>query len=143
LQVDAGSYAAQRLVSLGVSVSAAKPSMAKPICLAQLAALSGMPPNGIVIADKQLTLLPVPKSLTQTGDTPFWTLMGSMAARLLGDALSRSGRQIDEQSLQRTFESVDKFDLASDVSVGYSKKTVPGLRSTLMTSGGSYVSYSN
>jgi cytochrome c553 len=143
LQVDAGSYAAQRLVSLGVSVSAAKPSMAKPICLAQLAALSGMPPNGIAIADKQLTLLPVPQSLTQTGDTPFWTLMGSMAARLLGDALSRSGRQLDEQSLQRTFESVDKFDLASDVSVGYSKKTVPGLRSTLMTSGGSYVSYSN
>lgn len=143
MQVDAGSYAVQRLVSLGVPVGAAKPSQTKPLCLAQLAALSGMPPQGTEIADKQLTLLPVPQSFTQSGSTPFWTLMGTMAVRLLGDALSRSGRQLDEQSLQRIFESVDKFDLTPDVSVSYSKKAVPGLRSTLMTSGGSYVSYSN
>jgi mono/diheme cytochrome c family protein len=131
----------QRIVSLGVPMPTL--SQVKPACTAQLAALSGMPQASASVADKQLTLLPIPPSLTQQGDAPFWTRMGRMAAQLLGDTLSRSGRQLDEQSLQRVFDSVEKFELGVDISVGYSKKTVPGLRSTLMTSGGSYVSYSN
>jgi mono/diheme cytochrome c family protein len=137
----AASTATQRIVSLGVPVPTL--SQVKPACTAQLAALSGMPQAGASVADKQLTLLPIPPSLTQQGDAPFWTRMGRIAVQLLGDALSRSGRQLDEQSLQRVFDSVDKFELAADISVGYSKKAVPGLRSTLMTSGGSYVSYSD
>jgi mono/diheme cytochrome c family protein len=134
---------ALRIVSLGVPMPIINPAQTKPVCTAQLAALSGIPQTGASVADKQLTLLPIPSSLTQQGDAPFWTRMGRIAVQLLGDALSRSGRQLDEQSLQRVFDSVDKFELATDISVGYSKKTVPGLRSTLMTSGGSYVSYSN
>jgi mono/diheme cytochrome c family protein len=137
----AASTTAQRIVSLGVPMPTL--SQVKPTCTAQLAALSGMPQAGATTADKHLTLLPIPPSLTQQGDAPFWTRMGRIAVQLLGDALSRSGRQLDEQSLQRVFDSVDKFELATDISVSYSKKTVPGLRSTLMTSGGSYVSYSN
>jgi mono/diheme cytochrome c family protein len=133
----------QRIISLGVSMPTTNSTQAKPACTAQLAALSGIPQAGALVADKQLTLLPIPPSLMQTGDTPFWTRMGSLAAQLLGDTLSRSGRQLDEQSLQRIFDSVDKFELGSDLSASYSKKTVPGLRSTLMISGGSYVSYSN
>ncbi len=133
----------QRIILLGVPIPSTNPRQTKPVCTAQLAALSGMPQAGASVADKQLTLLPIPPSLMQAGDTPFWTRMGSLAAQLLGDTLSRSGRQLDEQSLQRIFDSVDKFQLGFDISVSYSKKTVPGLRSTLMTSGGSYVSYSN
>lgn len=141
-QVLAG-MTAQRIVSLGVPMPAVNLSQVKPACTAQLAALSGIPQAGATTADKQLTLLPIPPSLTQTTDTPFWTSMGRFAAQLLADALGRSGRQLDEQSLQRVFDSVDKFELTADITVSYSKKTVPGLRSTLMTSGGSYVSYSN
>jgi mono/diheme cytochrome c family protein len=140
--IEQGGGAAQRIVLLGVSLANPGPAQTQRSCTAQLAALSGMP-IASAATDKQLTLLPVPQSLMQTGGAPFWTRMGQLAVQLLGDSLSRSGRQLDEQSLQRVFNSVDKFELPTDISVGFSKKTIPGLRSTLMMSGGSYVSYSN
>jgi mono/diheme cytochrome c family protein len=140
--LDHGDGAAQRMVLLGVPWFNPGSAQTQGLCTAQLAALSGIPMANATTG-KQLTLLPVPQSLMQTGDAPFWTRMGQLAVQLLGDSLSRSGRQLDEQSLQRVFNSVDKFELPADISVGYSKKTIPGLRSTLMMSGGSYVSYSN
>jgi Cytochrome c/Periplasmic binding protein len=132
----------RRVMSLGVSRASLQ--MIDPVaCWAELAALSGLPNEHALPGRKHLTLLPVPPSLTRTGDEPYWTRMGRIAAQLLVDALSRAGRRLDEQSLQRVFDSVDQFQLAADITLGYTKKVIPGLSSTLMTSGGSHVSSSN
>jgi mono/diheme cytochrome c family protein len=131
------------LLALGVSTTELKNLHYQSACIAHLAALSGLAQTVGVDADTQLTLLPIPQALIQPGDLPFWARMGQLAVQLLADALSRAGHQLDDQSLQRVFDSTDRFELGNGVAVGYSKKIIPGMGSTLMTGGGSYVSYSN
>jgi hypothetical protein len=149
-KVDVGSHAEsfvdpmiKRVVTLGVPIDQLVQLKPQVRCTAQLAALSGLPKALDKSSAKQLTLLPMPQSLTQTGEVPFWSSMGHIAVKLLADALSRAGRQLDEQSLQRVFETVDKFDLSPDIQIGFARNTVPGFRSSLMMIGGSYASIPN
>lgn len=130
----------KKLVTLGVPIDNVKTFKNQMICVGQLATLSGLPVELEKASAKQLTLLPLPQSLTQTLDKPFWSTLGQLAVKLLADALSRSGRQLDDQSLQRVFETVDKFDLGSDIQIGFSRASTPGFRSFLMTNGGFHAS---
>jgi Cytochrome c len=133
----------RRVVALGVPIDKLTQFKPQVRCTAQLAALSGLPIEHDKGSVKQLTLLPIPQSLAQTNEVPFWSTMGHIAVKLLADSLSRSGRQLDEQSLQLVFETVDKFDLSPEIQIGYARHTVPGFRSSLMMSGGSYASIPN
>lgn len=118
-----------------------------PTCLATLATFSGLP---LALSDdspenpallREVVGLPMslPAASVEVEGKDVWTVLADVSARILAEALSRTGRVVDYEAFDRALHSLQGFEPISGVSVKWTSHHRHGLADAYIWRGVSHV----